>query len=252
MKLIDLSVPLSPKVKEPLPPAIAYHTHEDGAEQGAKILGMEKEAFRDGKAWATETVTANTHAGTHVDAPWHYGEQSEGRPARTIEEMPLDWFYHDAVLFDFSNHPPGYEISSDDLKQQLKEIDYSLKPYDIVLVRSDADKKLYDEQYAFLHAGVSAEATRWLLDQGIKVVGTDGWGWDIPLNIQAKQHMASPDKGVMWDAHYVGIEKEYCQIEKLANLDQIPVRHGFKVSCFPVKIEKASGAWTRPVAYIDE
>lgn len=252
MKLIDLSVPLSPSVKEPLPPSIMYHTHEDGAEQGAQLLGIEKKAFRDGKAWATETLTVNTHAGTHVDAPWHYGDLSGGKPARTIDEMPLDWFFGDAVLFDFSNHPIGYEISSEDFKQQLKEIDYALKPYDIVLVRSDADKKLYDEQYAFLHAGVSAEATRWLLEQGIKVVGTDGWGWDIPLNIQAKQHLEAPNQGVMWDAHYVGIEKEYCQIEKLANLDQIPVRHGFKVSCFPVKIEKASGGWARPVAFIEE
>ncbi|SDH66725.1 Kynurenine formamidase [Alteribacillus persepolensis] len=252
MKFIDLSVPLSPSVKEPLPPSIVYHSHEEGAEQGAKLLGIEKEAFRNGKAWATETVTANTHAGTHIDAPWHYGEQSAGRRARTIEEMPLDWFFRDAVLFDFSGAAPGYEISSEDFKAQLKDMNYTLKPYDIVLVRSDADKKLYDEQYAFLHAGVSAEATRWLLDQGIKVVGTDGWGWDIPFHIQAKQHQKAPEKSVMWEAHYVGIEKEYCQIEKLANLDKIPVRHGFTVACFPVNIEKASGAWTRPVACIEE
>ena len=45
MKLIDLSVPLSPAVKEPLPPSITYHSHEEGAVQGAQILGIEKEAF---------------------------------------------------------------------------------------------------------------------------------------------------------------------------------------------------------------
>ena len=42
---------------------------------------------------------------------------------------------------------------------------------------------------------------------------------------------------------------EYFQIEKLANLDQLPTR-GFKVACFPIKIARASAAWVRPVAMI--
>ena len=44
----------------------------------------------------------------------------------------------------------------------------------------------------------------------------------------------------VWEAHFAGIEKEYCQIEKLANLDQIPRPTGFKVSCLPVKVQGAS------------
>ncbi|MHA2129224.1 MAG: cyclase family protein, partial [Promethearchaeota archaeon] len=42
---------------------------------------------------------------------------------------------------------------------------------------------------------------------------------------------------------------EYYQMEKLANFDQLP-SCGFKVSCFPIKILKASAAWVRPVAII--
>jgi kynurenine formamidase len=60
----------------------------------------------------------------------------------------------------------------------------------------------------------------------------------------------NPRPGIIWQAHYVGIEKEYCQIEKLANLDQLPP-FGFKVACFPCKIEKASAGWTRAVAIIN-
>ncbi|GGA42561.1 cyclase family protein [Paenibacillus physcomitrellae] len=252
MKLIDLSVPLSPRIKEPLPAKIDYHSHEDGARQGAAILGLQTEFFPDSKAWATETVTLNTHAGTHVDAPYHYWPTSEGKPARTIDELPLEWFFSDGVLLDFSAKPPGYEITQADLEAELNRIGYTLKPLDIVLIRSDADKRLYQEHYAFLHAGVSAEATEWLLDQGIKVVGTDGWGWDIPLNLQAEDYKKNPREGVLWAAHYLGREKEYCQIEKLANLEQIPKPFGFKVSCFPVKVEKASGGWARPVAIIED
>ena len=39
-------------------------------------------------------------------------------------------------------------------------------------------------------------------------------------------------------------------MEKLSNLDALPSA-GFKVVCFPVKIDKASASWTRAVAIIE-
>ncbi len=89
-----------------------------------------------------------------------------------------------------------------------------------------------------------------MIDRGVKVVGTDGWGWDIPLHLQIEKFRKTPRQGIIWEAHYVGIDKEYCQIEKLANLDQLPP-FGFKVACFPTKIERASAGWTRAVAILD-
>jgi len=57
---------------------------------------------------------------------------------------------------------------------------------------------------------------------------------------------------VIWEAHFAGIEKGYCHIEKMANLSAIGRAYGFKVACFPVKIKNASAGWTRPVAIIEE
>ena len=59
------------------------------------------------------------------------------------------------------------------------------------------------------------------------------------------------DKGVLWGAHRVGIEHEYCHIEKLSNLDKLPTPFGFKVAVFPIKIEKASAGWVRAVAILE-
>ncbi len=42
----------------------------------------------------------------------------------------------------------------------------------------------------------------------------------------------------------------YCHLEKLHDLDQLPST-GFMISCFPVKIERASAGWTRAVAILD-
>lgn len=250
-RVIDLSVPMDVKAKEPFPPTIEYMAHEEGAAQAAGILGLKKEDFPDSKAWAVETLTLTTHTGTHVDAPWHYADKTAGERSRTIDELPIDWFYGDGVLFDFSEKPTGYELKVSDFEEKLAAMSYELKPYDIVLVRTDADKKFYDEDYAFSHAGVSAEATRWLIDKGIKVMGIDAWGWDIPLPLQAQQYRENPQDGILWAAHYVGKEAEYCQIEKLANLDQLPKNHGFKVAAFPVNIKGGSAGWARPVAIID-
>ncbi|WP_019119487.1 cyclase family protein [Brevibacillus massiliensis] len=248
LRIIDLSVPLDNQAGEPMKPKISYFAHEAGAEEAAQFFGLEPDDFPERKAWAVETVTLTTHTGTHVDAPWHYWPTSEGKPARTIDQLPLEWFYGDGVLLDFSDKPAGYEISADDLQHKLAEIGYKLKPFDIVLVRSDADKRFYDPDYAQVHAGMSAAATHWLIDQGIKVMGTDGWGWDIPFSVQAADYKRNPRDGVLWAAHFVGREKEYCQIEKLANLDQLPAPYGFQVAVFPVKIKGASGGWARPVA----
>lgn len=249
--VIDLSVPMDTEAKEPFPPSIQYDSHEKGAEQAAQILGLDKHNFPDSKAWAVETVTLTTHTGTHVDAPWHYAETTAGEKSRTIDELPVEWFYGDGVVFDFSDRQAGYELQVKDFEDKLTEIGYALKPFDIVLVRTDADKKYYDDDYAFSHAGVSADATRWLINKGIKVMGIDAWGWDIPLPLQAQQYREDPREDILWAAHYVGKEAEYCQIEKLANLDQLPKNFGFKVAAFPIKVKGGSAGWARPVAIFD-
>jgi kynurenine formamidase len=60
------------------------------------------------------------------------------------------------------------------------------------------------------------------------------------------------DGRYIWPAHFAGITREYCQIEKLANLDRLPRPHGFYVSCLPVKIDRASAAWCRAVAIVPQ
>jgi kynurenine formamidase len=254
MKIIDLSVTISPEIKEPLPLTIQYENHKEGAlKMGPKLLGglAGDDVFVEGNALAGEFIYLTGHAGTHVDAPWHYFPTSEGKPAKTIEELPLEWFFNDGVVLDFTDKPDAYCFTVDDVKEKLGAINYTLKPFDIVLIRCDAYKRLHDDDYVKIHVGASAEATHWLIDQGIKVMGTDGWGWDPPLHTQIEAFKKSPRPGIIWAAHYVGREKEYCQIEKLANLDLLP-SYGFKIACFPIKIKGGSGGWTRAVAFIND
>lgn len=98
---------------------------------------------------------------------------------------------------------------------------------------------------------MSAEATHWLIDQGIKIMGIDSWGWDIPLPTQAKLAKHSGRSDIFWAAHYVGVDKEYYQIERLTGLAQLPPI-GFRVCCFPLKVKGGSAGPARVVALLED
>jgi kynurenine formamidase len=251
MKIYDLSDTLKNGTAEPIPHKIEYVGHAEGARQAAEMFGLKPEDFPEGKAWAVENVELCTHSGTHVDAPYHYGTHSEGKPARTIDELPLEWFYGDGVVLDFTHKKAGEIITEEDVREQLQKIGYVLKPGDIVLIRTDAYKFFGEPGYAAKSPGMSEEATLWLIGQGVRVMGIDAWGWDRPFGVMAEEYRRGV-RGKLWAAHFAGKKKEYCHIEKLANLDKLPRPYGFKVAAFPVKIEKASAGWARVVAIFED
>lgn len=174
----------------------------------------------------------------------------KGKPAWTIEQIPLDWCYGNGVVFDFSNKPDGYRLEIENFKETLDAMDYRLKEKDIVLIWTGADQYWGTSKYLISGCGVGREATLWLLEQGIKVVGTDAWSSDRPLPFIAKEFDQTGDPSLIWEGHFAGIEKSYCQLEKLTNLSQLPFT-GFKISCYPIKIKNASAGWVRAVAIIE-
>jgi hypothetical protein len=109
--LIDLGVSIVPDaLHEPWKPKVRYLTHEgEGLDWIKATFGATEEdlVHSRGKGAAFEELTAITHADTHVDAPWHYGPESEGRPARKIDELPLEWFFSDGVVLDLRHKRLG-------------------------------------------------------------------------------------------------------------------------------------------------
>ena len=247
-KIYDLSIPLEDSPSEPQPVTVEHKSHDASLPVIEFVMGGKKEDMADGLGWADDVISLSAHSGTHVDAPWHYSPTSENKRARTIDEIPLDWFYHDGVVLDFRYKLRGSGITVDDLKQALSNISYSLKPWDIVLIHTGADKQWGKPDYMFAGCGMTEESTLWLIEQGCRVMGIDAWGWDRPFNAIKEEYERTRNKNILWTAHKAGIKHEYCHIEKLANLDALPKPFGFKVSCFPVKITGGSAGWSRVVA----
>ncbi|OJX38299.1 MAG: cyclase [Chloroflexi bacterium 44-23] len=251
-RIIDLSLPHQNFASEPYPPSITHTTHEEGARRLAVLAKIDPTDFENGMALASDQVTASTHSGTHVDAPWHYGPTVDGKPAKTIDQVPLEWCYGNGVVLDFRHLEQGSEINVDDVKAALQKINYSLKEGDIVLIQTGADKFWGTTKYLPAQSGLGMDATEFILNQGIKVIGIDGWGLDRPVAKMVDSFQKSGDKKDLWPSHFYGRRKEYLQIEKMANLDQLPAPTGFKVACFPIKIERGSAGWTRAVAIIED
>lgn len=186
-------------------------------------------------------IFMSDHTGTHIDSPWH--NNPEGF---TTERIPLEWTFSDGVILDFTDKESGYEIMAADIEAALKKIDYALKPLDIVLIRTDASRDWEtNENYTRDQPGMSAEATHYLIDSGIRVMGIDASGWDVPI---WKMH----ETRRYWEAHRVMLEKEYCHIENLINLHQISQFSGFKLSVMPIKFRGISGSPIRAVAMLGD
>ena len=185
-------------------------------------------ATKYGVDWlpATYLVVLGDHLGTHMDSLRHMRDDAGGP-----ESIPLEYCYGDGVVLDMRHLPRGAGITVADLEAALGRIRYTLKPLDIVLIHTGAGRLQESDAYLTEHVGMTAAATHWLLDQGIKMSGIDAITYDPPV--------------------WAMFEREYYHLENLTNLEQLP-SHGFTLSLFPVKWVNTSGAPVRAVAILND
>ena len=144
----------------------------------------------------------------------------------------------------------GYVVTPNDIKAELKRINYEIKPFDIVLVNTSAGKHYGADDYLLKGCGIGKDATIFLLEKGVKITGTDAWSWDAPFAHTAEKYRQTKDSSIIWEGHRAGMEKAYCHMEKLSSLEKLP-DYGYTISCFPFKIKKASAGFIRAVAILD-
>ena len=259
-RYIDLSVALTAGIKSDpphAPPEIEYLDHKQTALGMAEYMGVSVDDLPNQEYAAIERVKISTHNGTHVDAPYHYFSRQDeqltpgGRPSQKIDELPLEWFHNQGVKLDFRHFEDGYIVQPEDVEAELKRIGHILSPMEIVLINTRAGSRYGHDDYVDSGCGMSKAATLWILEQGIRVVGTDGWSWDPPFSFTKKRIEAGGSADLIWEGHRAGRAIGYSHIEKLHNLEVLPAI-GFEVVCFPVKIHQASAGWTRAVAIIDD
>lgn len=263
-RLIDLTTTLDPDNRAKLPPplaglagviapAITYTSpNGTGREEFCRFLGCSLEDLPDGEGWGSEVLTdLNSHCGTHVDAPLHYGSRCEGKPARTITDIDVNELFCPGLVLDVRPWAkPAEHITIKMLDDALAATGKKINKGDAVLIRTGQESYQFPQPQFFTQPGMSREGTLHLANQGAKVLGTDAPGWDLPFGVMTKKFKETGDKAVLWDGHKAGVEKEVFIVQQMVNLGALPLS-GFMVGFFPIKIARCSAAPARVVAFVD-
>ncbi|WP_083880889.1 cyclase family protein [Nocardia araoensis] len=262
-RLIDLTYPIDPAFRDmvPLPelakivgPTVEWATHTGaGRDMLVSFFGCSPEDLPDGEGCAGEELNSfGTHCGTHVDAPWHSGSVSEGKPARKISDIDLSELYAPGMVLDVREWArPGEAIPVDALKAAVAATGRDIQSGDAVLIRTGQEQYPISDLRYFNYPGMSAEGTRFLTDQGAKILGTDGMGWDRPIPAMAKAYKETGDRRHIWDGHYTIRDKEAFIVQQMDNLAALPPS-GFTVGFFPLKLIGMSAAPARVIAFLDD
>jgi kynurenine formamidase len=256
---IDLGTYLDQAAFPPWGYRVRHVTHKEGAkaminehrrlhyfESKDRLTNVDDFPESIGLAWSYVQLT--DHTGNHIDAPYHFGPLCEGRPAKTIDQLPLSWCAGPGVRLDF-RQCMGRDISLEEIRRELDRIGYEIKPGDIPLLWTGSDANIDDEsKYDRCAAGLSMEGLNYFLDCGVRLVAIDAYAMDVCYDTQEEQFLK--DEPMFCPAHFIGREREHMHLEKLTNLGALPRPHGFFFVAYPIKIRGGSAGWVRPVALV--
>jgi len=185
---------------------------------------------------ATLALAMGDHAGTHVDAPCHF----DSRPgAKSIDEMPLETFFTEAICLDLSHKPLKSDISIGDLEQALTVAKVAIRPKDTVLLHMNFFRRSYGtEGYLTDFPGLTRGSATWLTKQGIGMFGVEAVSPGRPGRNNFEVHHVCRDHGIT-------------HMEGLVNLDKLVGKGRFRFIGFPLKIRGGTGSPIRAVAWLD-
>jgi len=173
-------------------------------------------------------VTMCSHAGTHIEFPYHH--LKEGKDA---SRFPIERLIGEGIVLNFAYKNPGEAITL----EEIKAYDTKLKKGDILLIRTDCDKYYYTDQWE-LQPYMTTEAVQWLIEKGISCIGTDAAGIEVPGTDYQPNHMLL-------------FESDIPMIESMTNLSMLESKR-FLILILPLPIERLDACPVRIIAIEEE
>jgi kynurenine formamidase len=191
--------------------------------------------FEGGFSFQTWGFMLNDNGPTHVDSFSHL-DPDPGAP--TIDQMPLDLFYGDALCVDVSEIPPATDITPDQIEAALSKDGLELSRGDMLFFYTATfDRFAGTTRYLTDFPGLGIEASQWVLDRGVKTFGVDSPTPDNPTSRTYPCHMMCRANHI---THY----------ENLVLTEVVGKR--FTFVGFPLKVVGAHGGPTRAVAMLED
>ena len=227
---------------------VEYTPHEEGAKQIQALFGVGPELLRDGEGWAVDTFTL---LGTHRLDPRRRSVALQlddpGQAGRDDRPASLDWFFRPGSCWTSTSGPTARWLKSPTSRQNFSGPDMKLRNGTSACptgVTGTSAPRIHGTR-----PRCGARPPRaGLYDRGVRVMGTDAWGWDRLPGCRPKRRRRWGGRDLLGGP---SADIPYSQSERLANLDQLPAT-GFTVACFPLKLVGGSAAPARVVAIIDQ
>jgi kynurenine formamidase len=176
------------------------------------------------EGWESRSIIISEHAGTHVDAPYHFIPKT-----KTIEQLPLEKFIGEAVILDIRGRKKTSEpISEENLISVCSRDNVEIKENDIVLILAEQES-----------TGLSDQAVDWLIKKKINGIGTNFF---IEGNLTKEGQQKTY-------AHISFLTKNTVIFEGLINLEEIDEKR-FLFIGLPLKIKEGTGSPIRAVAVL--
>ena len=185
-------------------------------------------SIREGKPLNIAQLTIATHAGSHIDAPYHAFEEG-----RTIDQIPLDTFVGRGAVVPVKRGG-GEAITAADFENSGVRVERG----DILLVQTGWDAQFTAPEYMH-YPYLSEEACQWMVERGIKLVALDCLSPDMPLPMRPPNFT--------YPAHRTLLRADIPIIENLCNFGAVEGTR-FRVVALPLRIRGGDGGQTRVMA----
>jgi kynurenine formamidase len=168
-------------------------------------------------------ICMSSHQGTHLDAMFHFIDNG-----KTIDQMPLDWFYGPATILRIPKNR-GDEIDVND----FLPYEHQLLPGAKIIYETGWHRHFGKEYFFTDFPSLTIRAAAYLAQKDIRLLGMD-----------------TPTPGKDWyEIHHILLAKEIVLVEALNNLDKVP--DSILFIGFPLNFRGRDGSPVRAVALIE-
>ena len=215
------------------------------------------------RSGSSGVLTMMEHSGTHIDALCHQACDMAFHGGVKVEEVERADGYRElgaetmtpllgrGVLLDVAAQkgvlqlPQNYPVTADDLIAAARAASITIRPGDVLLVRTGYATCWEDEATYLNAAGVSKSGNIWAADQQVVAVGADNMAWDNMVERDPETKMALFGHAHLLVKHGIHI------IENL-NLEELAAAkiHEFGFVGIPLKFRGATGSPIRPLALV--
>jgi arylformamidase len=195
-------------------------------EPGMRGVEIETAKTLSDDGWNAKTLHLYSHAGTHMDAPFHFGISD-----MTIDHINPERFFVSCYVVDLQNPPPYYEVKLAD----LGEIAQLVSKGEGLLFRSGWSKYASEKLYRDGLPAISKDLAEWCVTKGISFIGVE------PPSVADVNNI---DK--LTEIHHILLGGDIIIVEGLAHLDKI-TQQKVQVVALPLKIKDGDGAPCRVI-----